>query len=99
MLTLEQIRQLTGHTNTDAVRMALRRGKARSGVSIGAGSWPPKKCYERDDVWRILGDRILDRAAADKNVRAMARDLLGEQIRRDVVQDRAAEVYPESATG
>ena len=84
-LALEEIKSLTKHENTDAVRMALHRaGIKSSGVTfslgIGRTNWPPKKIYKANDVWRLFGDRIIKNAETDQAVKEKCLLFFRDQI-------------------
>lgn len=96
-LTLEQIRFLTKHENTDAIRMALRRAGVRScGVTLpfgGPGSWPPRKTYSAPEVWNLFAGRILQNAAADVEVKGACWSVFAREIRTAAVGHDARTVY------
>lgn len=96
VLTLEQIRFLTKHENTDAIRMALRRADIRScGVTLplGGNGWPPKKIYSAAEVWNLFGSRILQNAAADPEVRSACWSVFHKEIRTAAVGQDARTVF------
>jgi hypothetical protein len=96
-LSPKEICQLTGHETTDAVRMAMKRGGATLGVHVVLDfKSSVKRAYEESDVWRILGSRILDQAEKDPKVRDLAWKWLEPEIRRSVVHNRAAMLYPQA---
>lgn len=84
VLTLEQIRVLTGHGSNDAVRMALKRAGVRSqGVAVSM-SWPPKKIYGATDVWNTFSTRMLRHARTDRDAAERLWEAYGDLIKSAV---------------
>lgn len=95
-LTLEQIRFLTKHDSTDAIRMALRRAGVRSvgvGFTLSSEGWPPRKIYAAADVWKLYAGRILQNAEGDPEVRQHCWSTFSEQIRTAAVGHDARTVF------
>lgn len=93
-LTLDQIAYLTGHESTDAVRMALKRAGVKSaGAVFGPSVWPPKKVFSVDDVWKIFGDRILERAQNDPKVKERCWSVFRDHITLATRGQAASELF------
>lgn len=98
-LTLEQIQNLTGHENADAVRMALKRaGVKHTGFAFGTNTWPPKKIYSKDDVWRTFGTRILQHAGDDAGVKERCWKVFRTNIADAVHGQMAGELFADRLT-
>jgi hypothetical protein len=97
VLTLEQIRTLTGHEQTDAVRMALRRAgvQAAGFTRSGEGDWPPRKIYPADAVWHVFSSRILTNITVDPTVRDFCWEVFGRLIKTTISADTARTVFAE----
>lgn len=95
VLTLDQIRGLTGHESNDAVRMALKRADVKSvGVTFSfEGGWPPKKIYEAADVWGVFGARLLTGAEGDPEAKAFCWRVFRKYIRAAAAGEAAWAVF------
>jgi hypothetical protein len=101
VLTLEQIRTLTGHEQTDAVRMALRRaGVQAAGITQGdASSWPPRKLYAANAVWHVFSSRILAHMTKDPSVRDFCWEVFGRLIKTTVSVETVRTIFTERLDG
>lgn len=99
-LTVDEIRILTGHNQNESVRVALRRAGVRStGFSIGSGSWPPKKVYRADDVWRLFGPRILRHAGTDPDVKEFCWEVFRHRIQEASTAHVVSTVFADRLEG
>lgn len=92
-LTLKEIQSVTGHENTDAIRMALSRAKVTGGIVFGTSYWPPKKTYDSDKVWKLFGPRITKRAEEDEEVRALCLRFFEDEIRSAVTDHQTVKIF------
>lgn len=80
-MTLKEIQEMTGHENTDAVRMALHRAKIKStGVRVSL-SWPPLKLFSAAKVWNLFSARIIRRIEDHPELKETCWSHFGYQIR------------------
>jgi len=98
-LTLEQIQFLTGHENTDAVRMALRRAGVKSvGVAV-ALTWPPKKIYSAAQVWNLFSARMIEHSATSDEVKERFWEVYGRLIEAAASYYRAKGLFADRLGG